>query len=613
MVCTRHVLLKEINTYIGFDIVSLDRGVMTSVAKTGKEKKFWIYAFRDHLAGLQCFSNCIVVADIKGNGDYKLVIADGSRRLKVFGGTSLVSQLQLLSVPSSITVFYAEGGDDVQRPVIAVACGPYIFMYRDMKPLYRFTVPSVELDEVDVAVWEALRNDTISIPEAADMLEDRRRNGVELSTHSTDLLASDNAQERERIVESFKDKPISQPTLVTCMSSLPLEGTEEGCRSCLVFGTENRYIYVLKNSFTEIHLKIKIPGVPVSILIAGSLRIDYRIIVSSRDGCVYCIKNGKLSGSVIYPDGPIVQIARYDNLVAVATMQNTLSYFNLKGKRQSCVFLPLPITNIATITETATGKARGIIVALNNGTICVYVGKTLIHESKVYNTVTAMHFGRYGREDAALILVLQNGSLVVEMLHRHASFETEKINDAGPPPEQDVPIPVPSLTSVFVAQAERERTYGVDMHRSFQRDLCRLRLNTAKSYLSLLSKGVETTTLGSSKTISDNSIRMMTVVKGIGPVFKIQITLQNTSQKPMDNLVILLNCSPTFCKILKLFIDVPLLLPSVLSSHEVLVERLGDNEGDEGVHVCVTSPSVTSPLATATVELPDLDIIEDGM
>ncbi|KAH9601879.1 Bardet-Biedl syndrome 1 [Trypanosoma melophagium] len=586
---------------------------MTNVAKGGKEKKFWLYAFRDQLAGIQCFSNCVDVADIKGDGDYKLVIADGSRKLKVFGGTSMITQLRLPSVPSSLTTFYAESGEDVQLPVIAVACGPYIFMYRNMKPLYRFTVPSVELDEVDLAVWEALRDGTISIQEASDMLEERRRNGVELSTRSTDLLASDNAQERERIVESFKDEPLTQLTLVTCMSSLLLERAEGGSRSCLVFGTEDRHIYILKSSLTEVYFKIKIPGVPASLLTAGLLRVDYRIIISSRDGCVYCIKNGKLSGSVIYPDGPIVQIARYDNLIAIATMQNTLSYFNLKGKRQSCVFIPFPITNISTITETATGKARGIIVALNNGSIRVYVGKTLLHESQVYNTVTAMHFGRYGREDAALKLILQNGSLVVEMLHRHASFECEKNNEAGPPPEQDVPIPVPSLTSVFVAQAERERTYGVDMHRLFQQDLCRLRLNTAKSYLSLLSKGVETSTLGSSKAVSDGSLRIITVVKGLGPVFKVLITLQNTSQKPMHNLVILLNCSPTFCKIPKPFSNVPLLLPSVLSPHEVLVERLGDGELNDGIHVCVTSPSLTSPLATTIVELPDLDIIEDEL
>ncbi|KEG11372.1 putative Bardet-Biedl syndrome 1 protein [Trypanosoma grayi] len=594
---------------------------MTSSETSGKKQKFWLYAFRDHLAGIQAFPNCVDVADIYGDGDYKLIVADGSRRIKMFSGTSLAMQLRLLSVPSALTTFYAERSDAVERPVVAVACGPYIFMYRNMKPLYRFTVPVVELDDVDVAVWDALRNGTLPLTEATDMLEERRKNGVELSARSTDLLASDNLQERERFVERTKNEPLRQMTVVACMGSLWVDPGENG-RSCLVFGTEDRYIYVLKNSAMEVQFKVKFPSVPVQILTAGALRVQYRIVVACRDGCVYSIKNGDLSGSVIFPDGEIVQIARYDNLVAVATTRNTLSYFNLKGKRQSCIFLPLPVTNIVTIVESASTKARGIVVALSNGAIRVYVGKSLLHESQAYGSVTAMHYGRYGREDAALILLLQNGSLVVEMLHRHASFECETEGEVGPSAEQDVPIPVPPLTSVFVAQAERERTYSVDMHQSFQRDLCRLRLKTAKSYLGLLSggggggggSGGETSGVGGLPSYrSDSSLRMLTAVQGLGPVFKIQITLQNVTQKPMHDLTIILRYPAASCKVSKSIMDVPFLLPSLLSSYELLVERVGEEVMSDGVHVCVSSLANPVPLVAAIVELPDTGMMEEGV
>ncbi|RNF13853.1 putative Bardet-Biedl syndrome 1 protein [Trypanosoma conorhini] len=586
---------------------------MSSTGKSRKTDKFWLYAFRDQLAGIQAFTNCICVADVHGDGDYKLLVADGKRRLKIFGGTSLVKEMRLFSVPSALTAFYSDGSDAVSRPVVAVACGPHIFMYRNMAPLYRFTIAPVELDDVDVAVWEGLRNNGISVAEAVEMLSDRRAAGVELSMRSTDLLASDNVQERERFVELVRGTPLSQQSVVTCMSSLSLQRTELGSRGCLVVGTENRYLYILKSSATEVHLRIKLPSVPDSIVTVGALRVEYRIILSCRDGCVYSVKNGNLSSSIIYPDGQIVQIARYDNLVAVATTQNTLSYFTLKGKRQMCVFLPLPVTNIATIPETVSGKARGIIVALNNGAVRVYVGKTLLHESQAYGTVNAMHFGRYGREDSALILILQNGSLVVELLHRHASFECEKAREVGPPTEQDVPIPVPPLTSLFVGQADRERMYSIDMHRSFQRDLCQLRLTTAKLYLSMLSGAGEVGAAGVGLPRSDDSVRVMTAVQGLGPVYKLRITLQNASARALQNLTILLSHHSASCKLSKHIIEVPFLIPSSLSSYEVLLERVDDEVVEEGVSVYVTSLFSHVPLAAAVVDLPEPGIVDERM
>ena len=41
----------------------------------------------------------------------------------------------------------------------------------------------------------------------------------------------------------------------------------------------------------------------------------------------------------------------------------------------------------------------------------------------------------------------------------------------------DVPLDVPKKTKLYVDQTAREREQPVEMHRIFQRDLCKLRLN----------------------------------------------------------------------------------------------------------------------------------------
>jgi hypothetical protein len=55
----------------------------------------------------------------------------------------------------------------------------------------------------------------------------------------------------------------------------------------------------------------------------------------------------------------------------------------------------------------------------------------------------------------------------------------------GPPPEQDIPLDIPKKTKLYIEQTARERDSATEMHRIFQRDLCKLRLSTARSYYRL--------------------------------------------------------------------------------------------------------------------------------
>ena len=50
-------------------------------------------------------------------------------------------------------------------------------------------------------------------------------------------------------------------------------------------------------------------------------------------------------------------------------------------------------------------------------------------------------------------------------------------------PEQDVPLSIPKKTRVYVEQTKREREKASEMHKGFQRDLCKLRLSTARAYV----------------------------------------------------------------------------------------------------------------------------------
>lgn len=569
-----------------------------------EEKKFWLNAYKDHLAGVKCFSSCIELADVNGDGDFKLIIADAQRRLKVFSGTSLVNDSALMTVPAAVASFYMDYRDEVRRPNVAVASGAYIFIYKNLRPYYKFGLPPVELPEVDVRTWSEVKKGAMTPQQAFEALEAARDSGEQLSTRSIDFLGIDNERERNEFVQQHGQQPLVQQTVITCMVVLNKDKDDSTGLGCLVVGTENRFVLILDNTGASVQKKIQLPSTPVHLMCAGLLDVEYRVIAACRNGSVYCIKNGTLQGVVIEPEAQVVGLCRYDNLLAIGTMANALHYFHLKGKKQSTVYLPSAITNMTTMIQEATNAAKAVVVALANGEVRVYAGKTLINKTQVHDVVTGMRYGRYGREDSTLVLIMKSGSIVMKILPRTASLEPNKAAVAGPPPEQDVPLKVPKRTNLYVEQTEREKQFSVDMHRVFQRDLCKLRLNTARAYVKMLTDKQGTMSYNSS-----TSLRLTAHVQGLGPLFKVKLNVQNVGTKALTGVPVVFTYSMDVYRLPQPYLFIPNLVPSLIYNFEVPVECVDENAGADVVRVCVCSPTSSVPIITALVNMPVADFL----
>jgi len=132
-------------------------------------------------------------------------------------------------------------------------------------------------------------------------------------------------------------------------------------------------------------------------------------------------------------------------------------------------------------------------------------------------STAAIRFGQYAREANSLALVSRSGALTIKMTRRTATFKASEAA-SGPPPEQDIPLAVPKKTRLYVEQTQREREQALEMHRIFQRDLCKLRLTAARAYVKTISDG------GSAlATLTGASLRLNATVSGLGPNFKITI------------------------------------------------------------------------------------------
>ena len=133
-----------------------------------------------------------------------------------------------------------------------------------------------------------------------------------------------------------------------------------------------------------------------------------------------------------------------------------------------------------------------------------------------------------------------------------------QVSDAppGPPPEQDIPLNIPKKTKLYVEQTQRERDQATEMHRLFQRDLCKLRLNTARAYVKIITDGQ-----GPMSYSSTTALRLNAAVLGLGPGFKLVLLLQNNGTRSLMDLTVSLNYNPMVYFVPCGLFKIPLLLP----------------------------------------------------
>ena len=77
-----------------------------------------------------------VVADL-GTGDYNM-------KLRVYKGTQLVTENTLIDLPTGVVTFHMDTTHP-PIPAIAVASAAHIYIYKNLRPYFKFTLPTLEI------------------------------------------------------------------------------------------------------------------------------------------------------------------------------------------------------------------------------------------------------------------------------------------------------------------------------------------------------------------------------------------------------------------------------------------------------------------------------------
>uniref|UniRef100_W5LLH1 BBSome complex member BBS1 n=1 Tax=Astyanax mexicanus TaxID=7994 RepID=W5LLH1_ASTMX len=542
-------------------------------------------------------SSCIALADLHGDGENKLVVGDlgtgaSNMKLKVYRGTGLLSENTLLDLPTGLVSFLMDQHEP-RTPAIAVASGPFIYIYKNLRPYFKFTLPTLEVNPLEQDVWSQAREVRKAIFSYIFSLT------FLVLPYIIFRFLMLEPQDMEPYVNLHKQQPIRRQTVITCIGTLKKNMADEDAVSCLVIGTESQEVYILDPEAFTILSKMSLPSVPTLMDVTGQFDVEFRITIACRNGNIYILRRDspKPKYCIELSSHP-VGLVRMGKNVVVGCAQETLHGYTQKGKKLWTTYLPAPVTTMA-VLDLPTRGFQAVLVALASCEVHVYRDKNLVSTIKTPDVVTSICFGRYGREDGTLIMTTKGGGLIVKILKRTAVFD-ERDSAPGPPIAQSIRLNVPKKTKLYVDQTMRERENAVAMHRAFQMDLSRMRLAAARAYV----KALESSLTPMSASLTE-PLKMNAVVQGLGPTFKLTLNIQNTAaSRPVMNLAISFLYDENLYSMKTAFFKIPLLVPGLNYPIDTFVECLSDKGISDIIKVFVLREGKSAPLLTAHINMP---------
>ena len=313
----------------------------------------WLNAWYDPMAHLNSTSARIATVDITNDGNHALLVVDDSKRLKVFRGMNLISSHKLLDLASCLAVFHPSSSSNSSKlssslPAIAVATGCYIYIYRSMRPYYKFTVPALPVDAEELDIWNQCRSGDSTPEQALEALSALKLKSKELTFRSLFILSMTEREEQIKFINSYSATELARSSCITTMTAIHRGDTDNNAVSSLIVGTESGELHFLDFSGSQITTSLQIPAVPLSVAVIGLLSIDYRVVVATRSAVIYTVRNGKLLGNYIEMESAITAMAAWNQNIVVSTLNRTLSAFHIKGSNVKLwslyfkVFHPVP-------------------------------------------------------------------------------------------------------------------------------------------------------------------------------------------------------------------------------------------------------------------------------
>lgn len=88
-------------------------------------------------------------------------------------------------------------------PLIAVACESSVYIYKNLKPYFKFVLPTVEMSKEEIELWKKQENEE-GLMELLKALNKLKNNGFDLSSKSMELLTLKSFDQQKNLFNVYK-------------------------------------------------------------------------------------------------------------------------------------------------------------------------------------------------------------------------------------------------------------------------------------------------------------------------------------------------------------------------------------------------------------------------
>ncbi|XP_062128230.1 Bardet-Biedl syndrome 1 protein homolog [Drosophila sulfurigaster albostrigata] len=529
---------------------------------------------------LSTLSSCMTLSDVQCDGYVRLLAADisledddePSAKLKVFRGLKLKQEQSLPGIPTAIESLYIDETEP-KTPVIAVAIAESVLFYRHMKPYFKYTVPALDAEELELEVWRKLP--VMKTETHDELLQLLKEVDHAKLSRKTQRLLQLSGEERESFIETHKDSPVGRVGNIVAMCCLKRVSSSPNPPSHLVLATDTGRVFVLEPQGFNLVYQARTcsyeTAVPSLISVHGTYETDFCIVVGTRNGGVYLLRKANNEGQEILKMTTALTgllLLPVDQTIVVTTMEQRYLCYSKRGKllyqvqleAQPVCILPLMLAHLGLTL---------VAVALQGGVVKFFLQRYLVDEFVLPETVAAMLYGRMGMEDHVLTLTTQSGEMFFKILRRVTRFETDVVaaaaaaNKSATKSQRIADVSIldkPKKSSIFVEQAAREKLKAKASYGSFQVELWRLRHTAARATIDAINSS-ESTISGD---LTHAPVKLSAEVCGSGPAFRLYLTVQNLSTfKMASNLVVLLHADRRHYTMSQSMARLPSVLPGI--------------------------------------------------
>lgn len=226
-----------------------------------------------------------------------------------------------------------------------MSVGPSILFYRNMKPYFKYTVPSLMIEPLEVEVWKKMPSD-LPIHYEKHINDLKTLNISQMSSLSQKLIKLPD-DEREAFIRENAEPKLERLPAIVAMTTIFKGIEEEKCPNCLIIATEASDILIMDvQSFNLVHQArvCNFKATPDLISASGSYQSDFKVVITTREGSLCILRKNWLEGrEIVKLASPATAMCLLQIDQTIVVLSNSLMCYSKKGKMLWSMAMPEPV------------------------------------------------------------------------------------------------------------------------------------------------------------------------------------------------------------------------------------------------------------------------------